>query len=539
MPATILDDDGTLATVQTAEGNMVKVPSANARAFVQQSYQAPPTSQLGMFANEVQNIPGVDNALAVGKGVANWAKPAVDAMTTPSTEKRSGLGQALQNVAGVVAPQMAAGPGLWKAAQHLGNAPAAPKSPQMAQASAELPPAVDPSTLALPTAGGGGGAGAGVGMPGFSSKRIREIEKLGKERLQKEEELSRVREAAAAEQEGAALGRQRAMETAHAELAEIQGRAKTYRDEALGQIQQSMDEVRNTEIMDRTTTGNKVAAAIAMALGAVGSTIAGGPNAALEIVQRALDRDIEAQRANLANKRASLDDQKSLFAMNMARFGDEETAVLATKASMMEQVQGKLDVQLAKLASPEAKAAGEVARNQFAIEHANLLAGLEDRQAQRAMERAEFEVKGRGTPAGARVDGSVATGLADAQTAMDAVTAIEDSFDKKTGMFSAVTQHLPKTSAGEYVDETKVVAQAIGRYLEGGKMTDSDYPRYLKMLPTPSDSAERAANKLKTLKALIKDKQRNELEAQRAAGKDVSGFGPTAPRMGQRSGSGI
>lgn len=54
-------------------------------------------------------------------------------------------------------------------------------------------------------------------------------------------------------------------------------------------------------------TGRKVLAAVSLFLGGLGAGLARGPNFALQIVQSAIDRDIEAQRAELGKRRSLLD----------------------------------------------------------------------------------------------------------------------------------------------------------------------------------------------------------------------------------------
>lgn len=52
---------------------------------------------------------------------------------------------------------------------------------------------------------------------------------------------------------------------------------------------------------DRRSGGDRITGAIASLLGGIGSGITGGPNHAVQIIQHAIDRDVEAQRSNVAN----------------------------------------------------------------------------------------------------------------------------------------------------------------------------------------------------------------------------------------------
>lgn len=78
--------------------------------------------------------------------------------------------------------------------------------------------------------------------------------------------------------------------------------------------------------------------------------------------------------------------------------------------------------------------------------------------------------------------------------------------------------------------QLKLNAQSIGKYLEGGKLTDADIDRYKQMLPNLTDSPEAASEKTRLLQKLISEKQQSELEALRQSGYDVTniqGYQPT------------
>lgn len=64
-------------------------------------------------------------------------------------------------------------------------------------------------------------------------------------------------------------------------------------------------------------------------------------------------------------------------------------------------------------------------------------------------------------------------------------------------------------------------AQTIGKYLEGGKMTDQDITRYKAMLPTITDSPAVADSKVQNLQRLLAQKQNAELSNFENAGYDV------------------
>lgn len=72
--------------------------------------------------------------------------------------------------------------------------------------------------------------------------------------------------------------------------------------------------------------------------------------------------------------------------------------------------------------------------------------------------------------------------------------------------------------------QLKTAAQLVGGYLEGGKLTDQDVPKYEAMLPQLSDTPTVAKNKLNAINNLIDQKQKQYLQDFASAGYNVSGF---------------
>ncbi len=91
------------------------------------------------------------------------------------------------------------------------------------------------------------------------------------------------------------------------------------------------------QYMDNLSTGGKIAAAIAIALGGLGGGISGqGGNVALDIINRNIDRDIEAQKFNYEQNQNNFRNQQSLYGMLHQQFGDDQSSYLATRSGMLE-----------------------------------------------------------------------------------------------------------------------------------------------------------------------------------------------------------
>jgi hypothetical protein len=97
-------------------------------------------------------------------------------------------------------------------------------------------------------------------------------------------------------------------------------------------------------------------AAIGVALGQASASLGGGPNAALQIVEGALDRSLQAQKMQLDETRGQRTEQKGVLAEMRANFADEREADLAAKDAMLGAAELRLKALGSEAQSNEAKA---------------------------------------------------------------------------------------------------------------------------------------------------------------------------------------
>jgi hypothetical protein len=83
------------------------------------------------------------------------------------------------------------------------------------------------------------------------------------------------------------------------------------------------------------STGNKIAAAIGIALGGIGGGLSGKPNQALEIIRDAINKDVESQKSELGTK-------ENLLSKNLQKYGDLDRATQATMMQLNAITQGKI-----------------------------------------------------------------------------------------------------------------------------------------------------------------------------------------------------
>jgi len=128
---------------------------------------------------------------------------------------------------------------------------------------------------------------------------------------------------------------------------------KLYVDETMADLAKRSDAIANAKVNpEQFWEGHggalgQVLAAVAVGMGQYSASRTGGPNAALGIINGAIDKNIAAQRDNIENQKSGLVAKNSLYAQNLAAFGDKEAALLATKVNYLEQAKAFADQQAA------------------------------------------------------------------------------------------------------------------------------------------------------------------------------------------------
>ncbi len=96
-------------------------------------------------------------------------------------------------------------------------------------------------------------------------------------------------------------------------------------------------------------TGKKISTALGMIIAGAGAGILGQENPVMKYINQQIERDVDAQKANLNNK-------QSLLNANMRQFGNLHDATLMTNVMQRDIVANQLQQNIAKMQNPMAKA---------------------------------------------------------------------------------------------------------------------------------------------------------------------------------------
>lgn len=112
------------------------------------------------------------------------------------------------------------------------------------------------------------------------------------------------------------------------------------------------------------------------------------------------------------------------------------------------------------------------------------------------------------------------------------ITSNKDTMGPWSGRVASLNPY--NTKAQIFDAEMKMAAQKIGTYLEGGKMTDKDVPKYRAMLPNITDTPEVAEGKRAAVEDLLRKKRENDALALQKGGyrtKGLMNVAPVAPKV--------
>lgn len=201
------------------------------------------------------------------------------------------------------------------------------------------------------------------GLPAFpsGSGALTELNKgLAEQRagLAAQVEVEKQRDAALMQLQDRHIAEMQAMEAQHAEQAALHQR----RADDLFQATLNA-KVDPNRVWATADIGQRVAAGIGILLSGIGSGLGGGPNMALQVIDRTIDRDIDAQKTNLEH-------QKGLLSYYLQQGRDMMSAHALAKADLKDMLAAQVTRVSAEFGGQEAAARAQMVGGQLRTEAA-------------------------------------------------------------------------------------------------------------------------------------------------------------------------
>lgn len=124
------------------------------------------------------------------------------------------------------------------------------------------------------------------------------------------------------------------------------------------------------------SAGEKMLGVIGIIFGGL-SQGQGHGNPAMDLMNRSIDQDIAAQKANIAQKSKKAEAAYNIYAQKLKQFGDTDAADMATKAQMQEQFKLQMMAEAARSGSPVRMAQAKEQAAAIQLEQAKEHRGLE------------------------------------------------------------------------------------------------------------------------------------------------------------------
>lgn len=142
---------------------------------------------------------------------------------------------------------------------------------------------------------------------------------LAQAEADKYSQMADLRRQQQAEEQAMALAQDRVMQQEQAKLEDLQ-------------VQVRSMHVDPGRIWKTRGTAGQVTSAIAVGLGAIGAALAGGSNQALQMLQAAIDRDIQAQMVDIEQGREAVAGQRGIIQLVRQRYADKSQQRAAAQA---------------------------------------------------------------------------------------------------------------------------------------------------------------------------------------------------------------
>lgn len=269
-----------------------------------------------------------------------------------------------------------------------------------------------------------------------------------------------------------------------AELQVKEAEAEVQRQKVQQEIDSKIKEIDSIKIEPKSfyagkSTGEKISAGIAHFFAALTPQ---GAQAAISIIDNAIQRDMDAQKANLAKKQSTLGDLEK-------KLGSIGAAESAFRLKSLQNIELQL-----KSASEKAK--GPLARAKAVQAMEAVQANKEAAQQKLAVELAKIQAK---TGAEKKLSGEEMKRLDAARDAYRSVSEMKSALAKGVNTFSLVGDN-------DFTIAQRIFAENLGRMQSGGAISADEAERFMAMAPTYTDSKEIQQKKLAKLEQMMGDR---------------------------------
>lgn len=285
-----------------------------------------------------------------------------------------------------------------------------------------------------------------------------------------------------------------------------QQRSNQLQDQAL-KMESAIDDFKKASVVDPNrfwsdkSTGDKIMASVAIFLGGLG----GGPNQALQVIDNAIQRDIESQKQNAIAKKGAVDLQNNIWQNMMDQFNDETAAFTASRLAALNIAEMQIKKAEAGTASQRAKANAQMALGQLGLKKTELQQQLLNQvRNSPQMLQSDAETKAiLSLPENFQKEAFKEKGRLQAiSSQMNQLDKIYGNLIKATTLKERVKSPIQTSS---FIEKAEADLFPIIKEIVGERMSDADAKILIKsQLPKLTDNEETVNRKLRDLQDALK-----------------------------------
>jgi hypothetical protein len=261
------------------------------------------------------------------------------------------------------------------------------------------------------------------------------------------------------------------------------------------------------------STGQKIGIGIALIAGAFGAANT-GKNSAVEVIDKAIDQDLDTQKANYAAKKGAVGEMDSAYAKLHGVYKDELAATSAAKAELLNQAMIKLQSNAAKFKGDAATAAATSALGQLqSLKDAETLklqqskaygedpqfAGMDDKTRERYIPKSDVPFMPFGVASiGSKED--VSKFRTEANDVADAISSLQKLEDMTK--LGSIDKFSPAQKAAAEVLQQTTVGKLRAAVLGPGIINEQERAIMERMIANPTDLLSLDARNVASLTAL-------------------------------------
>lgn len=250
-------------------------------------------------------------------------------------------------------------------------------------------------------------------------------------------------------------------------------------------------------LWNNASTGQKISASIGLILGGIGAGLTKGPNSALEVMQKSIDRDVQSQRDELGKK-------QTLYSMNMDRYKNADAAYSATMLNLATVAKTQIEAAAARSGSQQAMSQAQLAGAQID----ERIAPLKQQLAIQKMSMQNADPVGRQVRilVPEKEQPAVYSELEKSQNAVKIKDSLMREFQKADSENTVMGRAMHFGFSPQSIANMKAMVVPLLKD-EAGRVTEPELERVDGFLPTPGDSRAKIDEKRKGLMEFITAKE--------------------------------